>query len=332
LLDVSGAKTDAYTYEAFGSTVNSTGNDPNPYRFAGERLVDSVGFYQNRARWLDTRTGRFVSVDPMIGYDSNDPVTLAPYLYGSASPIAEFDPTGQFSISETQMVQIAQATLFAVNMYGAIQNTRASLEFGLAAYSYVNDDDPWNATIATGIAALFGVAAAGNIAGMKGAMTGPPAGMASIAFSGGGAVGAVQRVWASEAAREWILVNGMRALGGVVASSFARMKAGWELREPNGQIATRGNMESGGRKLGHRPSWTEQRAGDCEQKIMSLLAIGSGKLKSALLRVGRILTIRGELPPCPSCQGKMQEFSVKNGIKIYYKEAGNPTPWMFPRP
>ena len=55
LLDVSGAKTDTYSYEAFGSAVSTAGSDLNPYRFAGERLVDSVGIYQNRARWLAGR-------------------------------------------------------------------------------------------------------------------------------------------------------------------------------------------------------------------------------------------------------------------------------------
>jgi YD repeat-containing protein len=35
LLDVSGAKTDTYSYEAFGSTLSSTDTDANPYRFAG---------------------------------------------------------------------------------------------------------------------------------------------------------------------------------------------------------------------------------------------------------------------------------------------------------
>jgi RHS repeat-associated protein len=110
LLDVSGAKTDTYAYEAFGSTLSSTGSDENPYRFAGERLVDSVGFYQNRARWLDTRTGRFVSVDPergALGY----PMSMVPYLYGNASPVSMADPTGRQTLMEVGIVFMAAATL-----------------------------------------------------------------------------------------------------------------------------------------------------------------------------------------------------------------------------
>jgi len=94
LLDVSGARTDSYAYEAFGSTLSSTGSDANPYRFAGERLVDSVGMYQNRARWLDTRTGRFVSVDPAEGAE-RQPATFQPYLYGDADPVLLVDPSGR---------------------------------------------------------------------------------------------------------------------------------------------------------------------------------------------------------------------------------------------
>jgi RHS repeat-associated protein len=64
LLDTTGGQTDTWSYSAFGSTLSRSGTDGNPYQFAGERFVDSVGMYQNRARWLDTRVGRFTSMDP----------------------------------------------------------------------------------------------------------------------------------------------------------------------------------------------------------------------------------------------------------------------------
>ena len=117
LLDVSGAKTDTYAYEAFGSTVSSTGSDANPYRFAGERIVDSVGFYQNRERWLDTRTGRFVSVDPAEG-DSARPLTLHRYLYGDASPATMRDPTGRDTLAELSVVGAITSALATVSIVG----------------------------------------------------------------------------------------------------------------------------------------------------------------------------------------------------------------------
>jgi RHS repeat-associated protein len=95
LLDGSGARTDSYSYEAFGSTLSSTGNDENPYRFAGERFVEAAGMYQNRARWLDTRTGRFTT------YDHGPPTG---YGYVSGNPVSFADPSGyEMTVAETMI-------------------------------------------------------------------------------------------------------------------------------------------------------------------------------------------------------------------------------------
>jgi RHS repeat-associated protein len=94
LLDTTGAQTDTWTYEGFGTTLSSTGTSVNPYRFAGERFVDGVGLYQNRARWLDTRVGRFVSRDPLRGH-IEEPATLNPFGYALQNPALLSDPTGQ---------------------------------------------------------------------------------------------------------------------------------------------------------------------------------------------------------------------------------------------
>jgi RHS repeat-associated protein len=113
LLDASGAKTDTYSYEAFGSTLSSTGSDANPYRFAGERLIDSVGFYQNRARWLDTKSGRFVSVDPERGAIGR-PLSLHHYLYASADPLNRLDRSGRSDLGETMATVMIQTQIFVL--------------------------------------------------------------------------------------------------------------------------------------------------------------------------------------------------------------------------
>jgi RHS repeat-associated protein len=107
LLDGSGATTDTYSYDAFGNTVSSTGTDGNPYRFAGERLIENTGMYQNRARWLDTRTGRFVSVDPAVD------ATSSPYGYGSQDPVNRVDATGEFDTLTGVMVGLGAASILA---------------------------------------------------------------------------------------------------------------------------------------------------------------------------------------------------------------------------
>ena len=122
LLDASGAKTDAYSYEAFGETLSQSGTDGNPYQFAGERLVDSVGFYQNRARWLDTRTGRFVSVDPNCSGQGcgREPIRMHSYLYGNASPVSYLDPTGREYTLADVGVTMAAISVAAIGAYAGV--------------------------------------------------------------------------------------------------------------------------------------------------------------------------------------------------------------------
>ena len=57
LSDETGDLTDRYSYTAFGELLEHAGSDPNPYRFAGETIELSSGFYYNRARWLDVAAG-----------------------------------------------------------------------------------------------------------------------------------------------------------------------------------------------------------------------------------------------------------------------------------
>ena len=59
LTSQSGAVTDTYDYDAFGNLINSAGTTPNNYLFAGEQYDPALGLYYNRARYLNTITGRF---------------------------------------------------------------------------------------------------------------------------------------------------------------------------------------------------------------------------------------------------------------------------------
>jgi len=90
LLDGAGVQTDTWRYTAFGEETARSGTNANPYQFAGERNVGAVGLYQNRARWLGTSVGAFVSVDPLLRE------TASPYGYAHAEPIGNSDSTGLF--------------------------------------------------------------------------------------------------------------------------------------------------------------------------------------------------------------------------------------------
>jgi RHS repeat-associated protein len=94
LLDAGGARTDTWTYSAFGEGLGQTGTSAQPYQFAGERNVALAGLYQNRARWLSTSKGAFLSSDPLRGFDAY-PLTQLPYSYGGLMPTTASDPTGQ---------------------------------------------------------------------------------------------------------------------------------------------------------------------------------------------------------------------------------------------
>jgi RHS repeat-associated protein len=93
LTSLSGAVTDSYDYDAFGNLISSTGNTPNVYLFAGEQYDSALGLYYNRARYLNTTTGRFWSMDTDEG-DDEAPLSLHKYLYAENNPVDNLDPTG----------------------------------------------------------------------------------------------------------------------------------------------------------------------------------------------------------------------------------------------
>lgn len=75
LTDTTGTVTDTYDYDAFGVLIHSTGSTPNNYLFAGEQFDPDLHLYYNRARYLNTSTGRFWNMDDFEG-DSDLPLSL----------------------------------------------------------------------------------------------------------------------------------------------------------------------------------------------------------------------------------------------------------------
>jgi len=85
--------TDTYDYDAFGNLTHSTGSTPNNYLFTGEQYDPDLGLYYNRARYLNTSTGRFWSMDTSEG-DEEDPDTLHKYGYTANDPLDRSDRSG----------------------------------------------------------------------------------------------------------------------------------------------------------------------------------------------------------------------------------------------
>ena len=112
LTNSAGSVTDGYDYDTFGNLTNSTGNTPNNYLFAGEQYDPALGLYYNRARYLNTATGRFWSMDSAGGDDAT-PFSIHKYLYVQDSPIDNVDPSGN------QMIEVQTGQLDGQVVEGA---------------------------------------------------------------------------------------------------------------------------------------------------------------------------------------------------------------------
>jgi RHS repeat-associated protein len=103
LTNAVGSVTDTYDYDAFGTIINRTGTTANNYLYAGEQFDADLGFYYNRARYLNVETGRFISQDSYEG-NSTDPLSLHKYIYANADGINKIDPSGKFSLVQALIV------------------------------------------------------------------------------------------------------------------------------------------------------------------------------------------------------------------------------------
>ncbi len=121
LTDSTGAVTDTYDYDAFGSLIARTGTTENPFLFTGQQFDANSGFYHLRARYYSANSGRFISSDPYAG-DVFAPKTLHKYIYAECDPVEKTDPTGMMTLGETAQVLAIGATVASI---GYILSTAA---------------------------------------------------------------------------------------------------------------------------------------------------------------------------------------------------------------
>jgi len=105
LTDPAGNVTDTYDYDAFGNLIAQSSISqlptPNSYLYCGEQFDSDLGLYYNRARYLDSDSGRFWTRDIFEGFQ-DDVVSLHKYLYTEDNPINQIDPTGFESLVEVE--------------------------------------------------------------------------------------------------------------------------------------------------------------------------------------------------------------------------------------
>jgi RHS repeat-associated protein len=103
LTDANANVTDAYDYDAFGNVIARTGTTPNLYLFTGEQYDSDLGLYFLRARYQNTQTGRFWTMDSYEGAPA-DPSSLHKYLYAQNNPVSFIDPSGNMTLKELVFV------------------------------------------------------------------------------------------------------------------------------------------------------------------------------------------------------------------------------------
>ena len=94
LADTTGAVTLTQSYAPYGDTVSSVGNGHSAYQYTGE-IRDASRMTYLRARYLDSRTGRFISRDTWAGIIEK-PLSLNRWNYGYSNPVQYTDPTGHY--------------------------------------------------------------------------------------------------------------------------------------------------------------------------------------------------------------------------------------------
>jgi RHS repeat-associated protein len=108
LMNSAGAITDTYDYDAFGNVVARTGATANNYLYRGEQFDADLGSYYLRARYYDQRRGRLLSADQFEGF-TDYPLSLHKYLYASADPVNNIDPSGYMTIGDYARIVLAIA-------------------------------------------------------------------------------------------------------------------------------------------------------------------------------------------------------------------------------
>jgi RHS repeat-associated protein len=145
--NTTGTVGNTYQYDAFGMPIASTGTIANTYLYSGERFDSNLNLYHLRARFYNMLTGRFETMDPVLGQIFN-PGTLHKYVYARNNPVNRVDPTGRDDVEEeTTIFQsvIRPVTRFLRNPlvgdFLRIEGGACSL-YGLARLKLSDEGDP----------------------------------------------------------------------------------------------------------------------------------------------------------------------------------------------
>jgi RHS repeat-associated protein len=157
LMGGSGAMTDTWDYDSFGSSIGRSGTTANDFTYRGEQTDSALGLQNLRARWMDPAKGRFVTRDVWEGTDSRS-TSSHRYAYVENHPADATDPTGHEELVEAVGVLQGISTLasmslealsvrgFAPQILMATAAALAGAAVGAIARGVANDNKPedWN--------------------------------------------------------------------------------------------------------------------------------------------------------------------------------------------
>jgi RHS repeat-associated protein len=129
LTNETGAVTDTYVYDAFGTLITATGSTNNRYLYTGEQFDPNLGLYYLRARLMNPLTGRLRSMDRYQGSQS-DPLSLHKCLYANADPANNIDPSGDTAtLAEVGSVNAIIGDLARMTVTAALLTSVAEMPF-----------------------------------------------------------------------------------------------------------------------------------------------------------------------------------------------------------
>jgi RHS repeat-associated protein len=115
MADQSGQSVAKYSYDSFGNIRNQSGTladtTGGDFRFQGQWLESATGIYHFRARDYDSKTGTFLSRDP-VDPNAQDPEAMNPYQAMYNNPYVYSDPTGMWTMGE---ISVSNAIMKALN-------------------------------------------------------------------------------------------------------------------------------------------------------------------------------------------------------------------------